>query len=516
MESVVIVNRFLKLFSFVTICIFTFNGIVYSAQPLIDLHGFRQTQTAVTAYWMSLNSNFFQLNYPLPVVGSPWSTPFEYPLFQSLVALISHLTKFEIDQIGRLLALASSLLLLIPLYKMTLLLKLPMRVLYLSIILIYSSPQYLYWSRTFLIETFSVLLTFVTIYLYFRLKNHFTFSGIIWFLLFSTAAILVKVTTSIIPLLLLIALEIASVIRTLKLRKSLKFKDLAPSLSLLIAFLIFENWVRYADSIKMRGGISKFLTSSNLNGWTFGDLEQRISSEFWINLIMKRILFHNPIALICIGLFVLCVFKYKNYRSLVLSLFFLWFFPMLLFSNLHIVHDYYQTENLIYLLILTSIIANALIDEIRSEINLLVFAMVAFASNIFVFSNLYFSHQITDSSSNADLLISKIVLKETLPKSVFVGVGKDWNPTIPYYSKRYSVMVPDWFPDKFSYLSNNEFDPLNQRLVASFLICKRNDLNPLLDETEVTWLVSKWKLDREVTIENCQLYFKSNSNLAKS
>src|SRR5579862_7514545 len=46
--------------------------------PVIGMHAFRQTQTAITSYWMLKGSPW--LAYETPVLGPPWSIPFEFPL----------------------------------------------------------------------------------------------------------------------------------------------------------------------------------------------------------------------------------------------------------------------------------------------------------------------------------------------------------------------------------------------------------------------------------------------------
>src|SRR5690242_6357999 len=52
-------------------------------QPIADLHQFRQTQTAITAYWMAKGGPW--LAYETPVLGYPWSIPFEFPVYQYLL-----------------------------------------------------------------------------------------------------------------------------------------------------------------------------------------------------------------------------------------------------------------------------------------------------------------------------------------------------------------------------------------------------------------------------------------------
>lgn len=54
-------------------------------QPLLEHHGFRQTQTAYTA--VLFHEQGVDLLHPkLPVFGAPFEVPFEFPLFQALAA----------------------------------------------------------------------------------------------------------------------------------------------------------------------------------------------------------------------------------------------------------------------------------------------------------------------------------------------------------------------------------------------------------------------------------------------
>src|SRR5215471_6317421 len=71
--------------------------------PIVERHGFRQSQTAISAYWLSRGTPF--LAYETPVLGPPWSIPFEFPLYQWLVSLWSRATSTPIDQSGRVISL---------------------------------------------------------------------------------------------------------------------------------------------------------------------------------------------------------------------------------------------------------------------------------------------------------------------------------------------------------------------------------------------------------------------------
>src|ERR1700733_12178228 len=68
--------------------------------PLLGMHSFRQTQTAITAYWILRGSPWFA--YHTPVLGAPWSIPYEFPMYQLVVAAVVKLTGLQLDPAGRL------------------------------------------------------------------------------------------------------------------------------------------------------------------------------------------------------------------------------------------------------------------------------------------------------------------------------------------------------------------------------------------------------------------------------
>ena len=61
--------------------------------PALDFYAFRQTQTALSAYWLWHDG--FRLAYETPVLGAPWAIPYEFPLYQWLVALLPHLRRAD-------------------------------------------------------------------------------------------------------------------------------------------------------------------------------------------------------------------------------------------------------------------------------------------------------------------------------------------------------------------------------------------------------------------------------------
>ncbi|MFA6176538.1 MAG: hypothetical protein WC765_08180, partial [Phycisphaerae bacterium] len=74
-------------------------------KPLLDMHSFRQTQTAMSAYYMAKDPRMF-FNYITPVLGKPWELPLELPIYQWIVARWHNVSEMGLDQSGKLVSIA--------------------------------------------------------------------------------------------------------------------------------------------------------------------------------------------------------------------------------------------------------------------------------------------------------------------------------------------------------------------------------------------------------------------------
>jgi hypothetical protein len=82
---------------------------------IIDLHSFRQTQTAIAV--TSLLKGGPWLAYETPVLGPPWSIPMDFPLYQWLVALTAKTGILPVEQSGRLISILMFLVTFYPLCR---------------------------------------------------------------------------------------------------------------------------------------------------------------------------------------------------------------------------------------------------------------------------------------------------------------------------------------------------------------------------------------------------------------
>ena len=138
----------LFIFSVVLNLVFSSVGLRHS---LLEVHDFRQVQTALTA--RCLQEEGWSLAYPTPLFGPPWSAPMEFPFYQVCVARFGALTGLPLEPAGRLVALGFLYLSLPAWFGLAGLLGLPPARRWLLLSLILLSPVYLYYSRSFMIES---------------------------------------------------------------------------------------------------------------------------------------------------------------------------------------------------------------------------------------------------------------------------------------------------------------------------------------------------------------------------
>jgi hypothetical protein len=481
-------------------------------EKLVDLHGFRQTQTADSVYWMLHGAGFFHLNYPLPILGTPWSAPFEFPLFQILVAFVVKITTLPIDVTGRLLSLICALALIHPLSILRRFFGLDREVGYIFAILFYSSSQYLYWSRTFLIETFSLLLTIYCVLFYYLYTQRRSSFRLIIFEIFIVLSLLVKITTSLVPIIFIVFLESIRLLKGIRGKTSFVIRDFLPIPAVLISLFVAEKWVNFEDAIKSRGPITSALTSAKLAGWNFGSIHQRVSKDFWLTLLLEKNLLQNSLAIFGLIIGFWLVLKRSKHSTLIVSLACLWLFPMIIFSNLHVVHIYYQTENLIYIIIVSAIVfweVAKLAGPRQQSVVSSSIMVLAIILNFSVFSHFYLKYESFSSGKSNKLEVANFISQNTLPSSVMIVSGMDWDATASYYAKRYSVLIPDWFPGRFALLQKPDVLIGSNKKIGSLIICQSSNVKDPLTASQTEVLKKQLNLGFAKTIGSCGIYISN-------
>jgi hypothetical protein len=119
--------------------------------------------------------------------------------------------------------------------------------------------------------------------------------------------------------------------------------------------------------------------------------------------------------------------------------------PFVVFANSHIVHNYYDTGNAIFLICAQSIVISRLFSTGHRQGGWNLLALIV-ASQLVWFA-LFFVRDIRNPLDRPLLAIAQAVDEKTDPESVVVIYGQSWSSVIPYYSRRRALMAPDTVPD---------------------------------------------------------------------
>lgn len=422
-------------------------------QPIVDSYGFRQAQTALTVYWGIVEG--WRLAYLTPVVGYPWSVPFEFPLYQWVVSAVWKLTHLPLDNCGRITSFLFHLLngVLISLCLRRLQYSLSIALAGATLFLV--APVNLFWGRSFLIESCALFSSLLYIYFAILTINAWRASAAssYFFLLlatvFAASAALTKITTFIGPafLVLLISLELG--LRDWKQGCKSMERLLSYSacylLPVLVALATTYLWIGFSDQVKERGLISNQLVSSALQQWNFGTLEQRWSSSLWIDTIWDRSVPETfgqfaIVALLALGIFLL---RGRNlYLAVVLLATYL--ITILTFANLHIQHSYYQYAAAVWL-VLFGVVVLASLEE-RSKPAMAIAFVLLLGAQAKALHDGYAGIMLAsfNTENSRALAVAAHLRDEVKEEGVAVLLGLDWSSEVAYYSKRFTVAVPGW------------------------------------------------------------------------
>lgn len=410
---------------------------------LLDRHPYRQTQTALVTYWIKQTG--FKLAYEMPVFGPPWSAPMEFPTYQLVVAKLSGWLGTGLESTGRGVSVAFLLGSLPAVYALAGLLGLTPSRRLLVVATVLAGPVFLFWGRTFLIETTAMCGAIWFLYALARVTRD---GGFLWTgcaALIGSFAALTKVTT------FFIHLGPAAIVTVWLLRAHWREHHdrlrLARRLALvatpvLLAGAVGYWWVSYSDHLKGSNPLSQFLTSRSLTSFTWGTLDQRLSLNFWQEVwtsVSGLVVSEIGLALLLVSLALV------GGRPRRIALWGAGFFltGLLLFSNLFYFHDYYYCANAVFLLGGAGVLLAAVWDDSRLPLAVRALVLGLFFGGQFLGYHRNYAHYAAHDLPPIPE-IAQVMYDSVPPEGVVVVYGLDWNTSLAYYSQRRTVMVTDW------------------------------------------------------------------------
>ena len=409
---------------------------------LLGPHSFRQVQTAISTFYFVQDGVTF--NYVTPILGPPWQIPLEFPLFQACVAWLVKVTGNDLDLTGRLVSWGFFFTLLPACYILLERFSVPRahRLLFLSLVLL--SPLYIFFSRSFLIESLALSLSAWFLVCFDRFVRR---GDAAWFLgafILGALAGSVKITTFAIFLVAGVGLLIASAVAPTKISR---IRVLLRGAGVVIGPIVLSMlWLIRATKVRHQNPESAFL-DQHFGFWSFGDLEQRISPEFWSRTfavwsgeitseagILLLVLYYGWLG--------------GRYRWVITGCLAVFLSGQLIFANLYFIHSYYFYANALFLLAaLGFFFSELLLTPVAGPRTrwVLIAGVLAFQLN--AYARTYYEFQSKNTPLPATIELLKTITK---PEDLLVVIGHDWDASFPYYAGRRALMIPKWNQTDFS------------------------------------------------------------------
>jgi len=394
----------------------------------------------------------WRLAYETPVGGAPWSIPFEFPIYQAIVAAISSLFNTDLDRTGRALSFVSLAACVIPALQLQRRLNLSRETLLIFCCLLFSAPIYLYWGRTFMIETTAMFFTFAALpYFVDLVRADRDWRAAAMFGIWMTLGLLQKVTT---------ALPLAAMLGIVWLvaiwRGDRRFLAIFSRRHILIALVAFAIpcaigfvWTEYSSYVRSQNTLGSYLTNANLSQWNWGTAGQRISKQLWSGVLWERIFNQNlggPLG-VCLIAFAVAMPRPGMPRLLVILSALFGLVPFFTFTNLYIVHEYYPTACVIYLVAAIAVVLGVWVTQSKGS-QVVAWACLAFivGNSVYQFCSVYlpaakYRHEV---AHNQALRLGNALKVLTPAHSAILVYGHDWSSQVAYFAQRKSFTIPQW------------------------------------------------------------------------
>jgi hypothetical protein len=465
-----------KVLAVVVLAYATWVNVRYAGQRIVETDHFRQTETALTAYWMVRQG--WQLAYQTPGWGYPWSAPIEFPIYQALVALIVRMSGLPLEPVGRLVSFAFLIGCAWPAFMLGRRLKMPSEAAWVFCALLWSSPLYLVWGRTFMIETAALFFTLAAIpYLLDLRYPNASLQSAVLAAFWGTLGMLQRSVAAGPTLLVLGVVVLVSVLRASRASESLRRIALL-ALGIGLPLAIGVIWTAYSDLIKSHNFVGQELTLRfRLSHRYVGTLAQRFNLGDLKEIFWNRMLAQNAAGFIGVALLAgVLLSRQCPVRTFVWVCLILTALPVILFFDVSLLLDYYQVPSVVFLIAALTLSCVVWLPKvIRWRGIVPMTATVLVMTNVFVFWSRYGSMiRFEPNETNwRGLAVSDVVRRYTPEDSgiLVLGIHKglaSFCPEIPYFSQRKGLTVPDW---KEHLIENDPLPFLGGKRLGAMVFC---------------------------------------------
>jgi hypothetical protein len=434
---------------FICLSIHLMLSFVGWGNTLCDSHSSRQTLTAISTYYTIKDG--FKINYITPVMGKPWTVPLEFPLYQWIVATVVIVFKIPLDQGGRLVSLVFFYLSLFPIYFLLARFVANKSHRFIFLCLILASPFFIFWSRTFLIESLALFLSLSFLCGVVDAGAKPRSLAVFISCVAGTLAGLTKITTFFIYYLAGLIFYFFFQMRNDGWAigsPDISKKKLVPAIFLFGVPVVIASWyIHFADIQKSLNPVARCFTSSFSTWWYLGRISEKFTLVVWKQILefSSSLVFYPSAMLILVCGFIYSLFFVfaRKYRREALFCFILFSAGPLIFTNLYYRHIYYYYANGIFLLLSLGFLVISLLEDSKwkhfTKLVILPALLLTMYATYFVG---YYPVQKKNHLYLQPLV--EAIKSHTKESDIILIYGFDWHPEIPYYSQRRALMYHIW------------------------------------------------------------------------
>ena len=407
---------------------------------ILDVHGWRQSHTAISVQEMVRGGPFWR--YRTPIFGPPWQWPLEWPLYQWIVATASRLFVTPIEPVGRAVGVGFFAGALAGLWFVLDVFAVSPRHRPIVIALVCASPLYVFWSRTFMIESTALCAAMwyaAAVHRATTASPRNATRAAIASAITGALAGAIKVTTFT-PFWAAAALM---VILRWRNGASATRRLWTAAAVLLIPGLATAAWLLFADLQKLTNPIAMELVWAGERQQRFGTLADRLDWRAWSVVIGNAVLGktkHTTLAspwVFAAACAALAATRRRFGQALICGV--LYLLPIALFMTLFRVHVYYAYENGFLLLLIVGL---AIVACLEGPMLARCAGVALFATSLAAMSTAYLSGYFVDQNAGAmaPVTIGLLTSRLTSPDAVMLIYGLRYAPEVPYEASRRAIM----------------------------------------------------------------------------
>jgi hypothetical protein len=433
---------------------------------------FRQAQTAIISYYIDQQNNF-SWRYETPVVGKPWvSILLEVPIYEWSVVLLSRAAGCSQLVAARTVSLVCFYLALPAFYLLLGRLKLSRNRRLLVLALILTAPLYIFYSRSFLMESMELMCCAWFLFGFVRTMDERRWLWLVATIVAGTGAALIKSATFAVWLLPGAGYGVWLLWQDAWIAKNWG-RTLRTALwglgTVAVPLGALRWWVVLTDPIKTAHASAGLFASKELTqgNWGLLDFAASFSTKVWTILLGRwREAIMSPWIVGAILLLGLVAFK--AVRNRLLGLVAVFFLAQLMFPYAYAYQEYYYFACTVFLLAAMGFVFDGLLDSRMPKTLCWLVVALPFGAQLTTYWHTYFSEQRLTREGGFNYTE---VLRDYVPrKSVIIVAGNDWCPIIPFYSQHRALMIRNGLEHNAAYLHRAMNDLEGEEVSAIILV----------------------------------------------